>query len=103
SIVSSVVLPAPLGPMTASSSPRRTSKLMSRTATRSPKHLRRPSTTSDGASAATASADVTTHVRRSLAAQLPADRFAERVERQLQVGVGPQLRRRRDVLRLADL
>ena len=42
SIVSSVVLPAPLGPMIASSSPRATSKLTSRTARRSPKLLATP-------------------------------------------------------------
>ena len=42
SIESSVVLPAPLGPITASSSPRCASKLTPRSATRSPKRLTRP-------------------------------------------------------------
>src|SRR6266545_2363187 len=47
-IESSVVLPAPLGPSTASSSPRPTSKLTSLRAARSPNDLERPSTSSTG-------------------------------------------------------
>src|SRR5882757_4666056 len=45
----SVVLPAPFGPSTASSSPRPTSKLTSLRAARSPNDLERPSTSSTGA------------------------------------------------------
>ena len=59
SIDSSVVLPAPLGPMIASSSPRATSKLTSRTARREPKLFATPSTTSDGASGGAATAALT--------------------------------------------
>src|SRR5262249_18185616 len=43
---SRVVLPAPFGPSTATSSPRRTSRLTSRSAARSPKYLERPATSS---------------------------------------------------------
>ena len=75
SIVSSVVLPAPLGPMIASSSPRATSKLTSRTAWRSPKCLLTSLTVRAGAAAAR---------RRPWSL---ANRLGQRVQRQLQRGV----------------